>query len=128
MSRIGVNKVVIGLGSNSPDRHVRMRRGVEWLSSVLSDIKVSDIYSTPAINGTSPDYLNAVAAGDTTIELDQLNQMLKQYEVSEGRTKESKQTGVVPIDLDIVIFNGEILRAKDFGYDFFQRGYRQISE
>ena len=97
-----------------------------WLEENLISFKCSAIYSTPPLSGVGSDYLNAVAVGETKCEQNEFNLMLKDYEKSSGRTPEAKKTGVVPIDLDIVIFNDQIVRHKDYSYDFFKIGYRQI--
>ena len=121
-----LNKVVISLGSNSSDSNSRMKQAMAWLEENLQSFKCSAIYLTPPLSGIGSDYLNAVAVGETKCEQIEFNLMLKDYEKSLGRTPEAKKAGVVPIDLDIVIFNDQVVRAKDFSYDFFQIGYRQI--
>ena len=122
-----LNKVVISLGSNSPDSDRMMKQAMVWLEENLLSFKCSEIYLTPPLSGVGSDYLNAVAIGETACDQNEFNLMLKDYEKSSGRTLESKKTGVIPIDLDIVIFNDQIVRPKDFSYDFFQIGYRQIA-
>lgn len=121
-----LNKVVISLGSNTPDSNGRMMQAMMWLEENLISFKCSAIYSTPPLSGVGSDYLNAVAVGEIKCEQNEFNLMLKDYEKFSGRTPEAKKTGVVPIDLDIVIFNDQIVRPKDYSYDFFQIGYRQI--
>lgn len=122
-----LNKVVISLGSNSLDSNIMMQRAMVWLEENLLSFKCSKIYSTPPLNGIGRNYLNAVAIGETTCNQDEFNLMLKDYEKSSGRTPISKKTGVIPIDLDIIVFNEQILRSKDFSYDFFQIGYKQLT-
>ena len=53
--------------------------------------------------------MNAVAVCESEHSHNDLNDMLKQYEINCGRSKESKLNGVIPIDLDIVIANDIIL-------------------
>ena len=122
-----LNKVVISLGSNSQDSDCKMKQAMGWLEENLLSFKCSAIYLTPPLSGVGSDYLNAVAVGETACDQNEFNLMLKDYEKSSGRTLEAKKAGVVPIDLDIVIFNDKIVRPKDFTYDFFQIGYRQIA-
>ena len=42
-----MNKVIVSIGSNSPDRGARMDAAVSRLCEVLSECRVSDIYETP---------------------------------------------------------------------------------
>ena len=53
---------VLCIGSNAPDAEALMARAGEWLRSTFGDVKSSGVYSTPALNGKSPDYLNMVAS------------------------------------------------------------------
>ena len=121
-----MHRVYIGLGSNTPDATKQMSDAIDWLMTQLDEVTSSDVYSTPPLSGIGPDYLNAVATGLTAMSNDQLNLLLKDYERQAGRTPQSKISGQVPIDLDIVVWDGTVMREKDFSYDFFQRGYRQV--
>lgn len=121
------NKLVIGIGSNSADKNVQMNLAAQWLSEQLTGMKMSSIYSTPALGGLGDDYLNAVVVGTTTLGADDFNSLAKEYEKSAGRTSESKRNHIVPIDIDIVMLNGKIIREKDFNCYFFQRGYKQLT-
>ena len=121
-----MTKVIISIGSNAPDRDVRMEKAVGWLSGVLDRCRVSDVYETPEYSGRYPSYFNCVAEGFTSLEVDRLNELLKDYERSEGRTSESKLTGIVPVDLDIVEYDGVVLREVEFNREYFAIGYRQL--
>ena len=117
---------VIGRGSNTPDRMERVAAAIRWLGRVFSDGFHSSAYMTRAINGHDPDYLNAVMSVECDGTMDEVNIMLKDYERACGRTAESKLHGEVPIDLDIVVWDGRIVRPKDFGYRYFLQGYDEL--
>ena len=121
-----MNVVVIGVGSNSPDKHSRMASSMEWLREHFREVRMSEIYSTKALNGVDADYLNAVVGIETSLDIIRLNDMLKRYEASCGRTPESKSEGIVPMDLDIVVWNGEIVRPNDYHRPYFRIGYLQL--
>ena len=122
-----MHRVYIGMGSNTPDATKQMCDAIDWLMTQLDEVASSDVYSTPPLSGIGADYLNAVATGLTAMNCDQLNLLLKDYERQAGRTPQSKLSGQVPIDLDIVVWDGTVVREKDFSYDFFQRGYQQLN-
>ena len=117
---------VIGIGSNTPDRMERGAAAIRWLGRVFSDGFHSSAYMTRAITGHDPDYLNAVMSVECDGTMDEVNIMLKDYERACGRTAESKLHGEVPIDLDIVVWDGRIVRPKDFGYRYFLQGYDEL--
>lgn len=121
-----MSRAVIGIGSNTPDRTERVAAAIGWLGSVFSEGFHSSAYVTRALNGNDPDYLNAVMSVETDRPMDEVNAMLKDYERTSGRTAVSKLHGEVPIDLDIVVWDGRIVRPKDFGYRYFLQGYDEL--
>lgn len=118
--------VVLSVGSNCSREKVS--DALSWLSEILDDFHSSELYRTPSIHGDGVPYVNAVVVGHTGLTEDELNLRLKKYEVDNGRDDACRQAGIVPVDIDIVIWDSKILRLRDFRHDFFQIGYRQLSE
>ena len=121
-----MNKLIISLGSNSSDRERQMECAVQHLTQILSETVMSDIYESPAHNGVDAPYLNAVMLASTTKSIDEVNAAFKQWEIECGRTAVSKQQGVIPIDLDVVVWNGEVIRATDYSRDYVSKGVAQL--
>lgn len=119
-------KVVLSFGSNSGDRTANITDALEWFGSLASDCRFSSIYETPEIHGHGAPYMNAVASGSLDVDLCSFERLTKLYEVKKGRDTSCRLQGKVPIDIDIVIWNTDILRHNDFGCEFFQIGYREI--
>lgn len=94
---------------------------------MLSDPQCSDIYSTPALNGKSPDYLNMVVRGYTDLEASTLCAMCKEQEAKCGRSPLSKQRGVVELDIDLVQYGNVILRPADLMRPYVQRGLQTLA-
>ena len=117
-----MNRYVISIGSNSADRDIQLAKAIDWLSSIAKSIKASSVYCTESINHVDNEYMNAVAVCESEHSHNDLNDMLKQYEINCGRCKESKLNGVIPIDLDIVIANDIILRPVDYNREYFKIG------
>ena len=115
-----MNKLVISIGSNSKDREWQVENCIKWLKSKLSGVSHSEIYNSAASNGKDPDKCREDFA--------EINKKLKDYESVCGRTPLSKQTGEIPMDLDIIIWNGEIVRERDFNQEYFQTGWQQLDE
>lgn len=116
----------IGLGSNTPDRETQIKKAIAHLELLLTDTKVSSIYESPAFNGKDAPYLNAVVHGMTNLDPDKLTRELKVWEETQGRTDEGSAAGIVPIDIDLVIYNFRILRQVDFERHYFNKGYREL--
>lgn len=117
----------IGIGSNSPDAPQRIVAALDALSVHFSIAHASSTYSTPAINGVNPDYINAVVAISSPDSPEAITATLKKLEALVGRKAESKALGIVEIDLDLVVYQGQVLRPKDFCQEYFQIGYRQLN-
>lgn len=121
-----MNKVVLSIGSNCSERETQMNACVAWLTDKLLNVNVSHTYETPALNGIDNSYLNAVIMGYVSVDYDELRMLFKQYEKDRGRNIDSKKNGIVPIDIDIVVWNDEILKKQDFNQSYFQIGWTSI--
>lgn len=66
--------------------------------------------------------------GKMQADYDEINGTLKKYEAICGRTPLSKAIGDIPMDLDIVMWNDEIIRDKDFRQEYFQTGWKQLQK
>lgn len=122
-----MNRYVISIGSNSADRDIQLAKAIDWLSSIAKSIKASSVYCTESINHVDNEYMNAVAVCESEHSHNDLNDMLKQYEINCGRSKESKLNGVIPIDLDIVIANDIIQRPVDYNREYFKIGWSELN-
>lgn len=124
-----MNEFVVSIGSNVADRDCRINEALQWLASKYVQLAVSKIYNSHALNGCDPDYLNAVmiCSVEDKISISEVNTELKKYERSCGRSPQCKVNGRVPIDLDIVMWNNQIVRTKDFNCEFFRIGWNQLS-
>jgi len=123
-----MNCATLSIGSNSADRNAQMRQCLKWLKCTFDVVACSSLYCSPAVNGRDPEYINAVATINTQLQHDELKAKVKQYERSCGRTDLSKMQGSIPIDIDIVIWNGSVVRPKDYSQQYFIQGWQEIKE
>lgn len=121
-------EVIFSIGSNCGDRLQNVKDGIEWLSHILTQFRVSPIYATPDCNGSQREYLNAVASGKTCLTPEAIDRLSKEYETNCGRDAAARACNNVPIDIDLVVYSSELLRPRDFAREFFQIGFRQISD
>lgn len=119
------HQVFISVGSNTPDKDERMREALRTLTGLFPDLISSDIYSTPCYRGEGEDYLNAVACFTTAKDLAEIESICKDMEDKAGRTKIN--CNIVSLDLDIVVFDGKVLRLRDFDRKYFIKGYFQLT-
>lgn len=123
-----MNSIVICIGSNSHDREWQMEHAIEWLRKQLSSTRISSIYNTQAENRRDPDYLNAVLEGHCKTDFETISKEVKEYETVCGRTPTSKLQGNIPMDLDIIMWNGEIMRPDDYKKTYFQIGWQELNK
>ncbi|MCH5346367.1 MAG: 2-amino-4-hydroxy-6-hydroxymethyldihydropteridine diphosphokinase [Muribaculaceae bacterium] len=119
--------VVISVGSNSEDRNFRVSKAIEFLLGNLTAASVSSVYESESFskNDRSP-FTNAVVVGQTLVNQEEMITLLKEQEALAGRDAVTRAEGIVPLDLDIVIWGGRIVRNDDFERPYFNIGYREL--
>lgn len=126
-----MHSVIISIGSNTPDKWERVSRALQWLSEWTMSGRKSTIYSSLPEGSCAEKirytYANAVYAALTPHPREVIEEMLKNYEVENGRTPQMKQFGIVPVDLDLVYFDEELLRPVEITRSYFRRGYDELS-
>ncbi len=121
-----MTEYVFSVGSDYGDRAEAVKEAIAWLSTVLVDCKSSDVYETPPVGHRGSNYMNAVVIGKSDLDADDLDHLCKEYEFSHGRDAEARNNGQVPVDIDIVVADGNVVRPKDFKCNFFKIGYCQL--
>lgn len=107
--RRGSCRAVIGLGSNLGDRASELQYGLSALAAdpATEVAAVSRVYATAPVGGPEqPDYLNAVAVVNTTLDPWQLLRLCQRIEAGAGRER-TVRWGPRTLDLDILDFAGQ---------------------
>lgn len=115
---------ILSLGSNCCAENVE--KAILWLRKTLIISDASALYITPPAKGEGLSYTNAVVRVETDMSIEELNSRFKNYERNVGRDDNCRRTQCVPIDIDIVIYDGEIIREWDFRQTFFRLGYDML--
>ena len=107
-------KVILSLAANRFQKS-NLAKARQCLGEVFSDVHYTTEQWTEPLSSTRQDlYLNQLAEGLTTVSLEELNRRLKQIETDFGRTPEKRQRGIVPIDLDILEYDGQRYHERDW--------------
>ena len=109
-----MTKVILSLAANRFQKS-NLAKARECLSKVISNVSyTSEQWTEPMSSSRRELYLNQLAEGDTEQTLDELNQRLKAIEISFGRTAQKRQLGIVPIDVDILLYGDQRLHERDW--------------
>ena len=109
-----MTKVILSLAANRFQKS-NLAKARQCLGEVFSDVHYTTEQWTEPLSSTRHDlYLNQLAEGLTTVSLEELNRRLKQIETDFGRTPEKRQRGIVPIDLDILEYDGQRYHERDW--------------
>lgn len=101
--------VYVGLGSNIAPL-TNIPKAVVRLKKLINVEQLSSVWETPAIGSDGPNFLNAVALVRTSLSImDLKGKILRKIEASMGRVRSTDKNAPRPIDLDILIFDEEVL-------------------
>lgn len=120
-----MNSALISLGANTPDKEHRLTNAINAIERIATITARSPIYHSEAEgHKKSAPYANALLQIATNTDFDTLHDTFKLWERQAGRTPQSKLQGEIPLDIDIVVWNDNILRQSDLQYDFMQQGMK----
>jgi 2-amino-4-hydroxy-6-hydroxymethyldihydropteridine diphosphokinase len=115
------NEAIIALGSNI-DARQNIENAFGRLHKHFQLIKLSGPIVTSPIGITDqPDFLNAVALIETALSIEELVSLLKKMEDEMGRDRSRAKFGPREIDLDVLIWNGEVVDEDYYERDFLRQ-------
>jgi 2-amino-4-hydroxy-6-hydroxymethyldihydropteridine diphosphokinase len=115
------HRAIISIGSNiDPEKNVE--RALQRLEQVVQVRRKSSFtYTKPLLFKDQPEFLNGVALVDTSWNKEELNQQLKLIEKKIGRIRTPNKNGPRTIDLDIIIFDDEVVDNDYYEREFLQK-------
>ena len=121
-----MNETVIGIGSNiNPEKHIKLAG--EILAKQFEVIATSSFVTTKPIGGPKqPDFINGAILLKTRLDKEVLNRELKVIEKQLGRPENSDKFGPRTIDLDIVVWNNEIIDKDFYDRDFLRNSVYEV--
>lgn len=120
-----VHSYVVCIGSNTLEESEFAER-VAAAGTLLEDVRKSGIYRTADALGRpeAADYLNCVMAGKTDMDAEEFTGRCKALE----RREEPRRGCMVPLDIDVVLADGKVLRDTDFRAPHFRKGYDSLQD
>ena len=123
-----MNTVIIGLGSNiHPEENIS--EAIRLLGESVTILKVSNLVRTSPVGITEqPDFINGAIKILTGYSKDNLLPILKHIEDALGRNRSLPKFGPRTIDLDIIVWNGEIIHDDYYLRDFIRNSVQELLE
>jgi 2-amino-4-hydroxy-6-hydroxymethyldihydropteridine diphosphokinase/dihydropteroate synthase len=110
--------IILGLGANEGNRIAALKKAVEALSTILTEIQVSPLYESEALlpenapaDWNKP-FLNQAVAGETALAPLRLLETLKKIEQTLGRIDRGRWSPR-EIDIDILAYHDEVIETAD---------------
>lgn len=123
------NKAIISIGSNA-NRTENIQKAIEILQANYPRSR----FSTPEITDPidlpegAKAFLNLVAMIPTNLEKEEFVAQLKEIEEELGRDDDDDEEGIIPIDLDLIKWNEDVLKPRDFIRPYMVSGLEEIDE
>lgn len=120
------HEAIISLGSNiDPEKHID--EALKELGYHFTILKKSRFFFTePLLFENQSKFLNGAVLLKTESERNELKAELKKIESRMGRVHTSNKNGPRIIDLDILLFDGEIVDTDYYSRDFLQQFVREL--
>lgn len=113
-----MNTALIMLGSNSnADQNLELTK--EKITEYFEIVSQSTrLFTKPSGKQYFGDFHNEALKILSAETADETRNIFKQIEVEMGRTAESKKTGLIPIDIDLIFWNEKLLHEDYNRFDF----------
>lgn len=117
--------VLLTIGSNADNAHTRVTAACEYLRTILSDCRFSQIVTAPSYTGVGADYVNIAVIATSAHSPEALHRILRRYEDSHGRQRPT-QNNTIAIDIDIIRFDDTILKPEDLTHNWLIHAVSQL--
>ena len=125
---MNLHTCLLCLGSNL-DGATRLSAARHALLSHFPDIRFSQEMVTEAIGtGFLSPFHNQVARFTTPLSAEEVRVILKQIERDNGRLPEDKANGIVKLDIDLLVVDEMVLKAKDLEREFVKIGLEELEK
>lgn len=115
-----MTKALISIGSNVAGKAMIVGDVLKMLSPMIT--KRTEPYSDPTDDNPTQ-YLNVLACVETDMSWEELRAYFKELEAMNGRTHGGDE---VSLDIDIVIYDGIVMRRKDMVMSYFVYGLKRL--
>lgn len=121
-----MNRAVVGVGSNI-DAEENIAQARILIAAQLVFLAESKFIETEPIGfSAQPNFLNGAFLVETPLSRTELSVWLKGVEEKLGRIRTENKYGPRTIDLDLLVWNGEIIDEHVFSRRFLQESIKEV--
>ena len=121
-----MNTVIIAIGSNI-NAHENIKQMLQILAEEVEIVQLSSLIQTSPIGITDQeDFTNGAVKIRTDMTAGELRKFLKKLEDKMGRDRSLPKFGPRIIDLDILVFNDELMDEDYFSRDFLRSSAQEL--
>jgi 2-amino-4-hydroxy-6-hydroxymethyldihydropteridine diphosphokinase len=103
-----VTRGYISIGSNiNKDEHIPA--SLQALEQTFGELTVSSIYESEPVGFTGDVFYNLVVGFDSDLEVKAVAKQLRQIELDNGRTRDSRKFAARTLDLDLILYGDLIV-------------------
>ncbi|MDD4107514.1 MAG: 2-amino-4-hydroxy-6-hydroxymethyldihydropteridine diphosphokinase [Prolixibacteraceae bacterium] len=117
---------IVGIGSNI-NAEENISKMLNLLGARVRILKVSSLVKTKPIGIThQSDFTNGAVKIETQMQQGDFKNLLKSIEDELGRDRNGPKFGPRTIDLDLIVWNGEVVDKEYFSRDFLKRSVEEV--
>ena len=121
-----MNQAVIGIGSNIQPK-ANIERAIKRIAESHGILNESSFVETEPLAGRDqPNYLNGAVLIQTSMGREELKDWLRELEGDLGRTRSTDRYDSRTIDLDIVVWSGEIVDKDVYEREFLRSAILEV--
>jgi len=103
-----VTRGYISIGSNiNKDEHIPA--SLKALEKIFGELTISSIYESEPVGFTGDVFYNLVVGFDSGLEVKAVAKQLRQIELDNGRTRDSRKFAARTLDLDLILYGDLIV-------------------
>lgn len=115
------------MGSNL-DARLHLKNAEDSLRHLFPEIEWGEIVETEPEKIENPQlFLNRAVRFRTSMTMAEVRNVLKQIEQTNGRTPDSKKEGRIPLDIDLLSYDQQILKPEDWQKEYVRQAFRHAS-
>lgn len=108
-----MHKIILALGSNH-EAKVNIELALNLLSKSIKVIQSTPSYDNESTEFPISIFTNMILVCETELSYEKLNKELKHIETECSRNNYAKTTGIIPLDIDILLYDNNRYHINDW--------------